>query len=415
MAGAKRAGMAATAKHFPTHAGARSDSHTDVAVDRRELAELDDDLLPYRELIRNDLPAVMIAHVSFPAVDETPASLSSWWIGTQLREALGFTGAVITDDVSMAGAAAGGTVDGRARRALRRGLRPRAALQLSGRRCRALLDALDGYVNPAAALRLTRLHGRGGVTWDVLHDSAEWRKAHAAIEALCARPALELRAESDARERRCRRCARRAAHARRVRARARSRGRSQRMADEITADLAGADPVVLAVDARRCVRGRRDLPTTALPVRARLRARDALRARHARRRDRMASAAERRAYEPHRARRSTTCSTAVTRCALSAPSCKRVGVARQLHRGARREKSRECARQAEGRLPRRRGRRRLFVRLRHGLSRLLARVAGALCARFDEALARARNASVCGRVAPGCDALHSRFARLSRA
>ena len=51
MAGAKRAGMAATAKHFPTHAGARSDSHTDLAVDRRELAELDDDLLPYREPI----------------------------------------------------------------------------------------------------------------------------------------------------------------------------------------------------------------------------------------------------------------------------------------------------------------------------------------------------------------------------
>src|SRR4029079_2606379 len=118
IAGAKRAGMAATAKHFPTHAGARSDAHNELAVDRRELAELDDDLTPYRELIRNGLPAVMIAHVSFPSVDETPASLSSGWIGTQLRKELGFKGAVITDDVSMAGAAAGGTVAGRARRAL---------------------------------------------------------------------------------------------------------------------------------------------------------------------------------------------------------------------------------------------------------------------------------------------------------
>src|SRR4029079_16756953 len=34
-AGATRAGMAITAKHFPTHAGARSDSHTEFAVDRR--------------------------------------------------------------------------------------------------------------------------------------------------------------------------------------------------------------------------------------------------------------------------------------------------------------------------------------------------------------------------------------------
>jgi beta-N-acetylhexosaminidase len=191
IAGAKRAGMAATAKHFPTHAGARSDSHTDVAVDRRELADLDDDLLPYRELIRNDLTAVMIAHVSFPAVDETPASLSSWWINTQLRGALGFTGAVITDDVSMAGAATGGTVTGRARRALDAGC-DLVLLCNSPHEVPGVLDALDGYVNPSAQLRLTRLHGREGMGWDELHESAEWRKAQAALAPLCARPALEL-------------------------------------------------------------------------------------------------------------------------------------------------------------------------------------------------------------------------------
>jgi beta-N-acetylhexosaminidase len=190
IAGAKRAGMAATAKHFPTHAGARSDSHTDLAVDRRELADLEDDLKPYRELIRNGLPAVMIAHVSFPAIDETPASLSSWWIG-RLREDLGFTGAVITDDVSMAGAAAGGTVAGRARRALDAGC-DLVLLCNSPAEVPGVLEALDGYVNPSAALRLTRLHGRGGMSWDALHESAEWRKARAAVEPLCARPKLKL-------------------------------------------------------------------------------------------------------------------------------------------------------------------------------------------------------------------------------
>ena len=50
-AGAKKAGMAITAKHFPTHAGAHSDSHTEFAVDNRELADLDEDLKPYRDLI----------------------------------------------------------------------------------------------------------------------------------------------------------------------------------------------------------------------------------------------------------------------------------------------------------------------------------------------------------------------------
>jgi beta-N-acetylhexosaminidase len=190
-AGAKRAGMAATAKHFPTHAGARSDSHTAVVVDRRELADLADDLLPYRELIANGLQAVMVAHVSFPAVDETPASLSSLWINAQLRDALGFAGAVITDDVSMAGAAVGGSVAARARRALDAGC-DLVLLCNSPEEVPGTLEALDGYVNPSAQLRLSRLHGRGGMSWAELHESAEWRKAQAAIAPLCARPTLEL-------------------------------------------------------------------------------------------------------------------------------------------------------------------------------------------------------------------------------
>jgi beta-N-acetylhexosaminidase len=191
MAGAKRAGMATTAKHFPTHAGARSDSHTEFAVDTRDLAELREDLLPYRELISNGLQAVMVAHVSFPAIDETPASLSSWWINTQLRDALGFTGAAISDDVSMVGAAVVGSVEQRVRRALDAGC-DLVLLCNSPDHVPVVLDELRGYVNPSAQLRLTRLHGRGGVEWDELHESATWRKAHAAVAALCARPALEL-------------------------------------------------------------------------------------------------------------------------------------------------------------------------------------------------------------------------------
>jgi beta-N-acetylhexosaminidase len=189
--GAKRAGMATTAKHFPTHAGARSDSHTEFAVDRREYEQLADDLAPYRDLIANNLQAVMIAHVSFPAVDETPASLSKWWIEEQLRGALGFGGAVITDDVSMVGAAVVGSVEERVRRALAAGC-DLVLLCNSPEAVPGVLAAIDGYSNPPAALRLTRLHGRGGATWDALHASSEWRKAKAAIGPLCKRPALEL-------------------------------------------------------------------------------------------------------------------------------------------------------------------------------------------------------------------------------
>jgi beta-N-acetylhexosaminidase len=191
-AGAKRAGMEITAKHFPTHAGAVSDSHTERAVDRRELAQLDDDLLPYRKLIANGLHSIMVAHVSFPAVDPAPASVSSWWVKGMLRQQLGFTGAVIADDMSMAGAAVVGSVGERVRAALDAGCDLVLLCNAPNDVPRAI-EALEDYVNPSAQLRLTRLHGRGGSEWEALHASPEWERAQAVVAALRARPELELR------------------------------------------------------------------------------------------------------------------------------------------------------------------------------------------------------------------------------
>jgi beta-N-acetylhexosaminidase len=190
-AGAKQAGMAITAKHFPTHAGAKSDSHTEFAVDRREYAELLDDLHPYRRLIDAGLPAVMMAHVSFPAVDPAPASMSPWWINTQLRGELGFTGAVISDDLSMVGAAVVGSVVDRVRAALDAGC-DLVLLCNAPDQVPRVIEALHGYTNPTSQARLTRLHGRGGDAWEALHGSREWRAACAALQPLCTRPELEL-------------------------------------------------------------------------------------------------------------------------------------------------------------------------------------------------------------------------------
>ena len=64
--GMHAAGMAVTAKHFPTHAGAKNDSHFSAASDGRELADLHDDMEPYRRLIEAGLQGVMVGHVSFP-------------------------------------------------------------------------------------------------------------------------------------------------------------------------------------------------------------------------------------------------------------------------------------------------------------------------------------------------------------
>ncbi len=190
-AGAKKAGMGITAKHFPTHAGAHGDSHTDFAVDSRALADLEEDLTPYRDLIANGLSAVMVAHVSFPAIDPRLASLSSWWIGEYLRGELEFKGAVISDDLSMAGASVAGSAAARVQLALEAGC-DLVLLCNAPEQVPAVLDSLQGYVNPTAQLRLTRLHGRGGFDWETLHASPDWQKASALVASLRARPPLTL-------------------------------------------------------------------------------------------------------------------------------------------------------------------------------------------------------------------------------
>jgi beta-N-acetylhexosaminidase len=190
--GAQQAGMAITAKHFPTHAGVKSDSHTETAVDRREFADLFDDLQPYRRLIGSGLlHAVMVAHVSFPKVDPLPAGFSSWWIESQLRGELGFSGAVVSDDLSMAGASVAGAVPERVRLSLEAGA-DLALVCNAPHEVPGVIDALSGYVDPPAQLRLMRLRGRQRMTWDALRESHEWRKARQALAQLAARPELEL-------------------------------------------------------------------------------------------------------------------------------------------------------------------------------------------------------------------------------
>jgi beta-N-acetylhexosaminidase len=133
----------------------------------------------------------MVAHVSFPAVDSRPASMSSRWISGYLRGELEFKGAVVSDDMSMTGASVVGSAAERVRLALEAGcdlvLLCNAPEQVPG-----VLDSLKGYVNPTAQLRLTRLHGRGDTNWESLHASADWQKASALVASLHARPKLTL-------------------------------------------------------------------------------------------------------------------------------------------------------------------------------------------------------------------------------
>jgi beta-N-acetylhexosaminidase len=191
MHGMRDAGMGATAKHFPGHGAVRADSHIAVPTDRRELIDLADDLTPYRRMIDNSLPAVMMSHVQFPSVDARPASASSHWVRGILRGELRFQGAVFSDDLSMRAAAAAGDIVARAERTLAAGCdmlpvcNDRAAVA-------TLLDRLAAQPDPVSHVRIMRLRGRDSSRWEALSRTAEWQEARALLARCNAAPVLTL-------------------------------------------------------------------------------------------------------------------------------------------------------------------------------------------------------------------------------
>lgn len=161
MLGMRDAGMAAVAKHFPGHGAVVADSHVALPVDRRELADMDEDIRPYRLLIQNNLPGIMAAHVGYPAVDPLPASLSRRWITNILRSDMDFHGCVFADDLSMAGAVAFGDILERARLAYSAGC---DVLPICNDRA-AVSTVLDHFkpdvTAPASQARMVRMRARG--------------------------------------------------------------------------------------------------------------------------------------------------------------------------------------------------------------------------------------------------------------
>jgi beta-N-acetylhexosaminidase len=192
MAGMRDAGMAAVAKHFPGHGAVVADSHVALPIDKREFADLEPDIRPYRPLIANNLAAVMGAHVVFPAVDSLPASLSKRWIDGVLRRDLGFHGCVFADDLTMAGAAAFGGVIERAELAFAAGC---DVLPICNDR-QAVQSVLNHFGtekvgSPASQARIVRMRARGEAPMDLGADR-QWQQTVANIANLSATPPLVL-------------------------------------------------------------------------------------------------------------------------------------------------------------------------------------------------------------------------------
>lgn len=105
-------------KHIPGHGRAFADSHHDLPVVETDLATLDAwDFAPFKAL--SDMPMAMTAHVVFTAVDaKRPATTSKKGIRL-MREHLGFSGLIMSDDLSMK--ALSGTLTQRAEQSLKAG------------------------------------------------------------------------------------------------------------------------------------------------------------------------------------------------------------------------------------------------------------------------------------------------------
>ncbi|MBI3358059.1 MAG: beta-N-acetylhexosaminidase [Nitrospirae bacterium] len=112
MSGLQDNKVIACGKHFPGHGDTNLDSHKTLPSVNHPLAHLTDiELKPFIHLVQNRLASVMTAHVLYKALDpKRPATLSKKIVTTLLREAIGFSGVVISDDLEMQGITDYGTV-----------------------------------------------------------------------------------------------------------------------------------------------------------------------------------------------------------------------------------------------------------------------------------------------------------------
>ncbi|WP_313214009.1 glycoside hydrolase family 3 protein [Soonwooa sp.] len=95
----------AAIKHFPGHGDTSADSHYDLPLVDHKIDRLDQiELAPYKNLIKEGIGGVMVAHLYVPALEKeanVPASISKSIITDLLKNKLGYKGLIITDALNM--------------------------------------------------------------------------------------------------------------------------------------------------------------------------------------------------------------------------------------------------------------------------------------------------------------------------
>ncbi|MEZ4887466.1 MAG: glycoside hydrolase family 3 N-terminal domain-containing protein [Chitinophagales bacterium] len=120
MQGMEMGGIIACAKHFPGHGDTDTDSHHALPIIKHSLDRLlSVELHPFREMAQRGIGGMMVAHLSVPALDNTPISgtsigantptmpttLSKRVVTDLLKDQFGYTGLVFTDALNMQGVA----------------------------------------------------------------------------------------------------------------------------------------------------------------------------------------------------------------------------------------------------------------------------------------------------------------------
>ena len=97
----------ACAKHFPGHGDTDADSHHTLPSVNQSRERLDSvELAPYQQLIDAQVAAIMVAHLSVPALEpqsHLPTTLSYKVVGDLLKKQMNYSGLVVTDALNMKG------------------------------------------------------------------------------------------------------------------------------------------------------------------------------------------------------------------------------------------------------------------------------------------------------------------------
>ncbi len=172
--GMREAGMSSTGKHFPGHGAVVADSHHEIPIDTRDKQTIwSEDIVPFQDLIKEGLDAVMPAHVIYENIDDKPAGFSRYWLQDVLRNELSFEGVIFSDDLTMEGASVMGGYPERAEAAIDAGC---DMILVCNNRQGAIevIDKANISSNQISEQRLERMKGKPFMNRSALLDTKRW-------------------------------------------------------------------------------------------------------------------------------------------------------------------------------------------------------------------------------------------------